>query len=66
MFRDRGGDEVRMGRQMEAQSFRELKLQLIVNIRDNWFGGDKGRQQLENALTKNKHRIRNGSGLFEN
>lgn len=44
----------RTGRQMEAQSFmEEMKLQLVVNIRDNWFGGDAGRQQLENALTKN-------------
>lgn len=39
---------------MEAQSFmEEMKLQLVVNIRDNWFGGDGGRQQLENGLTKN-------------
>lgn len=56
-----------MGRQVRAQSFmEETKLQLIMNIKDNWLGGDKGRQLLEDALTMNKCRIRNGSGMFEN
>lgn len=35
----------RMGWQMAAQNFRqEIKLQLIMNLRDNGFGRDKGRQ----------------------
>lgn len=41
MFGGRGGCGARMGRQMEAQSFREeMKLQLMVNI-DKWFGGEE-------------------------
>lgn len=41
MFGGKGGCGVRMGRQMEAQSFMEdMKLQLMVN-RDNWFGGEE-------------------------
>lgn len=54
MFGGREGHGVKTATQMEAQSFvEEMKLQLIMNIRDNWFGGDGGTQQLVNVLTKN-------------
>ena len=61
MFGGREGHGAKIARQLEAQSFmEEMKLPLIMNIRDNWFDGHGGRQHLENVLTKDT-----GTGVGE-